>query len=301
MNKLKKLTLVLLLALSTEAVSVYAEEPDDEVLVIPVVNIYEESDNIVSSTQKTDSLSHEDIVLSSSDEVIVDEKYVREHMIDIQEISSLDVPIINAHSSLQIEDVTSSAAGTEVAVKFEAVFPFQQSLFYSMTSGFGFRPIFGGYSFHTGIDLTSYQGEQTDITTITDGTVIETHDGCANGEFTGSGLSPGCEYGGNYVRILSDYPAGENTTIPVIFSYLHLSPYTMTVSAGDHVYSRESLGKMGDSGISTGTHLHFSASVLPKDIDVLEKITGRSLRSGISDIFDQRYMYIDPAVFLSWR
>lgn len=291
---------MLLLALSTEAVSVYAEEPDDDILVIPIVNIYEDSENTTSSTQKPEISSHEDIVISSSDEVIVDEKYVREHMIDIQEISSLDVPIINAHSSLQIEDVTSSAASTEVAEKFEAVFPFQRSLFYSMTSGFGFRPIFGGYSFHTGIDLTSYQGEQTDITTITDGTVIETHDGCANGEFTGTGVSPGCEYGGNYVRILSDYPAGENSTIPVIFSYLHLFPYTLTVSGGDHVYTGETLGKMGDSGISTGTHLHFSASVLPENIDDLEPIAGRSLCSGINDVFDPRYMYIDPAIFLSW-
>lgn len=291
---------MLLLALSTEAVSVYAEEPDDEILVIPVVNIYEESNNTVS-TQKADISNYEDIAKSSSDEVIVDEKYIREHMINIQEVSSLEIPIINTYSSFKIEDVTSSTAGTEIAEKYETVFPFQRSLFCSMSSGFGFRPIFGGYSFHAGIDLTSSQQEQTDITSITDGTVIETHDGCANGAFTGSGLSPGCEYGGNYVRILSDYPTGENTTIPVIFSYLHLSPYTLTVSAGDHVYSGKSLGKMGDSGISTGTHLHFSASVLPKDIDVLEKITGRSLRSGISDVFDPQYMYIDPVIFLSWK
>ena len=278
------------------------EMPDNTAVIIPVVNAYETPDQ-EEYTPPNEADSMDEIFFDESEMEELKSRYDNIAVYSADE--TLDVPIVNLYNTVSMQEMTGIVGVSESDVQYDITFPFKPSLFRRLESGFGFRSIFGGVSFHTGIDITSWDGTNTEITSVEDGTVIATYDGCANGEFltTGSsaGLSPGCAYGGNFVRVLSDYQVDQTTTVPVVFTYLHMSPYTLTVNVGDEIKAGDTLGKMGNSGISLGTHLHFSSSVLPHNIYLLENAVGRSLNSGVSDVFESKYTYVDPTIFLDWR
>lgn len=101
-----------------------------------------------------------------------------------------------------------------------------------LTSGFGNRthPVTGRYSFHSGIDLANSQG--TSIKASRSGKVI----------FAGRKGT----YGNLVVIRHND---GFET------AYAHLS--SIQVRVGQSVGQREQIGKMGSTGRSTGSHLHF--------------------------------------------
>ena len=112
----------------------------------------------------------------------------------------------------------------------------------SITSPYGTRthPIFGISKFHNGIDL---KANYENVYSVLDGIVTETgydHKG-----------------GGNYIKV-KHFNRFET-------SYLHLSE--MYYRAGEKVKAGFIIGKSGNSGNSTGPHLHFSVKEFGQSIN----------------------------------
>ncbi|HJP67700.1 MAG TPA: M23 family metallopeptidase [Sphingomicrobium sp.] len=105
------------------------------------------------------------------------------------------------------------------------------------TSGFGVRsdPFEHGAAMHPGIDLAGAYG--TPIYATADGTVIRA--GWNNGGY------------GNMVEL--DHGRG------IVTRYGHMS--AVLVHAGEHVTRGEQIGRMGSTGRSTGTHLHYEVRI----------------------------------------
>lgn len=108
---------------------------------------------------------------------------------------------------------------------------------YTITSQFKWR--WG--RLHAGIDISVGMGAP--IYSATDGTVIKTNTGCSNNP----NASCGGGYG-NYVHI--------KATNGYYVIYGHMMN-NIVVRAGQNVTKGQLLGYMGNSGSSTGTHLHF--------------------------------------------
>ncbi len=101
-----------------------------------------------------------------------------------------------------------------------------------VTSPFGPRvhPVYGESSFHSGIDLGAYYGEA--VAAAGNGTVIS------------AGWNGG--YGNCVIIDIGD---------GLVALYGHLS--SINVSAGQSVSIGQTVGGVGSTGVSTGTHLHF--------------------------------------------
>ena len=104
-----------------------------------------------------------------------------------------------------------------------------------VTSPFGNRthPIFGGQKFHKGADL---KANYEKVYAVLDGKIIDAG-------FDSKG-------GGNYIKI--------KHSNSFVTSYLHLSEIYYKV--GEWVHAGFIIAKSGNSGNSTGPHLHFSVS-----------------------------------------
>jgi len=112
----------------------------------------------------------------------------------------------------------------------------------SITSPYGTRmhPIFGASKFHNGIDLAA---NYENVYSVLDGVVTET--GWDN------------KGGGNYIKI-KHFDRFET-------AYLHLSEIYYRV--GEFVKAGFIIAKSGNSGNSTGPHLHFSVKEFGKNIN----------------------------------
>ena len=110
---------------------------------------------------------------------------------------------------------------------------------YVITSEFGYR--WG--RLHAGLDISGC-GFGSPIYSIGDGVVVETTTGCPGHGYYGN---PCGGYYGNSVVI------NHGNGISVYYAHL----YTVNVSPGETVSKGQYIGTMGDSGSSTGTHLHF--------------------------------------------
>lgn len=104
-----------------------------------------------------------------------------------------------------------------------------------VTSPFGWRvhPIFGANKLHNGAD---FKANYENVYAVLDGVVI------ASGWDLGGG--------GNYIKI--------RHSNSFITSYLHLSE--MYYKAGEFVKAGFIIAKSGNTGNSTGAHLHFSVT-----------------------------------------
>ena len=111
---------------------------------------------------------------------------------------------------------------------------------YVITSYYGWR--WG--KLHGGIDISGC-GFGSPIYSSTDGVVTKVYTGCANNGFYGSSCGGGF---GNYVEI--------QATNGLTIYYAHIKN-NITVSVGQTVTKGQLLGYMGNSGSSTGTHLHY--------------------------------------------
>lgn len=107
---------------------------------------------------------------------------------------------------------------------------------YRFTSGFGYRrhPVTGGRRMHNGVDFAA--GKGTDIFSTADG--IVSHAGWMSGY-------------GNTIKIKHEF--GIETL------YGHLS--RIRVKKGQRVSRGQQIGDMGNTGQSTGTHLHYEIRV----------------------------------------
>lgn len=118
---------------------------------------------------------------------------------------------------------------------------------FNYTSGFGGRydPFNGGAAFHAGVDMAGATGEP--IVAAAPGTVIRA------GWFGGYG---------NCIEI--DHGHGLSTR------YGHLSQ--IGVRAGDRIVAGNQIGRMGSTGHSTGSHLHFEVRVDGRAVDPMPYI-----------------------------
>ena len=116
---------------------------------------------------------------------------------------------------------------------------------YIITSYYGFR--WG--RLHAGIDISGC-GFGSPIYSIGEGTVSAVTNNCADRGYYGSKCGGGY---GNAVRV--KYSNG----MEVIYS--HIMGSNIRVSVGQHVSKGQIVGYMGNSGSSTGTHLHFQVNM----------------------------------------
>lgn len=110
-----------------------------------------------------------------------------------------------------------------------------------ITSKFGFRnhPVTGKFHFHNGIDLHCYYEP---LYAVIDGFVKVGEDSRS----------------GKYIAI-------ENPDTKIRVTYCHLS--SIMVKDGDYISTGKGVGVSGNSGYSTGPHLHFSVKVNGMYID----------------------------------
>ena len=113
---------------------------------------------------------------------------------------------------------------------------------FNYTSSFGGRydPFSGGAAYHAGVDMAGQTGEP--IRSAAPGTVIRA------GWFGGYG---------NCIEV--DHGHGLSTR------YGHLS--RIQVRPGDHLAAGDQIGRMGSTGRSTGSHLHFEVRVDGRAVD----------------------------------
>lgn len=142
-----------------------------------------------------------------------------------------------------------------------------------ITSSFGTRedPFTGEISSHSGVDIASSLRIGTvNIIAVKDGTVIYPTTGSVTNCVSNSNLdSCGGGYG-NYVMI--EHSDGTSTL------YGHMYENSITVKAGDVVKQGQVIGKMGSSGRSTGTHLHFEVRVNGNQVEPLNYVSKENPR-----------------------
>lgn len=105
----------------------------------------------------------------------------------------------------------------------------------SISSGYGYRNIFGYREFHTGIDIPAGYG--TPIKASNSGVVT-----VAAYQSTGYGN-----------RVIIDHGGGYKTL------YAHCS--SLAIKVGDYVAKGDTIAYVGSTGLSTGNHLHFEIRV----------------------------------------
>jgi murein DD-endopeptidase MepM/ murein hydrolase activator NlpD len=119
-----------------------------------------------------------------------------------------------------------------------------------VSSAYGWRPdpFNGASKFHSGIDVAQAYGQ--DVRAAAGGRVA----------FAGDRGSYG-------TTIIVEHPGGRRTL------YAHLS--ATDVRAGDSVDSGQVIGKSGNSGHSTGPHLHFEVLDEGRPVDPVGVVAGR--------------------------
>ena len=126
------------------------------------------------------------------------------------------------------------AVGTKERPRTLPTGSFQWPIYGKITSTFGYRYIFGSYSYHSGIDINAAYGASS---AAADG-----------GTVTWAG------YKGSYgYLVIIDHGNGVQTY------YGHNS--SLLVSAGDKVYKGQIIAKAGATGRATGPHCHFEVKI----------------------------------------
>jgi murein DD-endopeptidase MepM/ murein hydrolase activator NlpD len=110
------------------------------------------------------------------------------------------------------------------------------------------HPIYGDYRFHHGVDIAAPEG--TPIYPAMSGRVI------FSGEEAGYGNIVVVDHRNGYIT-----------------KYAHNR--VNLVKEGDHVDAATVIAEVGNSGVSTGPHLHFEARYKDKSIDPIEVLAMR--------------------------
>jgi len=158
---------------------------------------------------------------------------------------------LNAHNVVPII-VSSIVTGDDVQNVIH-----QGDLIFPLTSRYTFTNDYGRYTdgtgAHWGVDL--HTEVFSPVLSVSAGVVIETMDGARNNPLPSDYHEPPYVVDGtrgNYVTIQTQL--GDDVRY---FRYMHLSPNTLIVKAGDVVEAGQKIAEVGNSGLSWGAHLHF--------------------------------------------
>lgn len=155
-----------------------------------------------------------------------------------------------------------------------------------ITSSFGYRnqPIAGASSNHPAIDIGGGVNGQTNIIAVAEGKVTKTITNCVEGNKScGGGL-------GNAVYI--EHSSG------VITRYGHMS--IVSVKSGDSVKQGQVIGKMGNTGTSTGTHLDFQVQVNGAPVNPLSYVSASEPRKSDCYIGGEKYTGTSKQEFIDY-
>ena len=142
------------------------------------------------------------------------------------------------------------AVGTKVRPSWLPNGYFIWPVYGRITSYFGYRSIFGSYSYHGGIDIATSYG--TNIAAADGGTVV----------FAGRATGSMWSYGN---LVIVDHGNGKQTY------YGHCS--SVLVSVGDKVYQGQPIAKVGSTGRSTGNHCHFEVKINGTSVNPLSYLS----------------------------
>lgn len=151
-------------------------------------------------------------------------------------------------SSLSYSDVGNSSSywwpigGSEITVIDGKEYATGSPTCTYISSNFGLRELDNTSNNHSGMDISCAPSNQHNVIATLNGTVEMVVNSYSEGRNQAAGY-------GNYVKIKHDN--GDST----IYGHMYLN--SIKVSIGDQVKQGQVLGKMGNSGNSTGTHLHF--------------------------------------------
>ena len=206
----------------------------------------------VLSVRTVESVSYTESVAPSVEEVEDDSMYegetkVLQAGVNGQNLVTADVTYLNGTE--ESRNITSTTVVSEPVTKVVAVgtkerptwLPtgnFIWPVYGNITSSFGYRSIFGSYSYHSGLDIATSYG--TAIVASDGGTVV----------FAGRATGSYWSYGN---LVIIDHGNGIQTY------YAHCS--SVLVSAGDKVYQGQTIARVGSTGRSTGNHCHFEVKV----------------------------------------
>ncbi len=117
----------------------------------------------------------------------------------------------------------------------------------TITSLYGNRihPLTKQNSFHNGIDINGYEGQE--IYCMLDGVVTESY------------------YSNSYGNVLVYEGYVDDFKIKIFMAHLEKA----LVSVGDKIVEGEKIAIVGNTGNSTGTHLHLSVYINDKEINPL--------------------------------
>ena len=122
-----------------------------------------------------------------------------------------------------------------------------------ITCEYGWR--FNGTDFHTGIDISGSGIHGAKVVAANTGTVIFTKQCPYNGYSYGYGTYAIVDHGGGITTL-----------------YAHMS--SLAVNVGDVVVMGQQIGNVGNTGWSTGAHLHFEVRQDGKSVNPLPYVTG---------------------------
>lgn len=140
-----------------------------------------------------------------------------------------------------------------------------------ITSYFGERKISGVVSNHGAIDIGATCNDNV-VIAAKDGKVIKINDTCDNNGYYKNPCGTGL---GNYVII--EHSDGNTSR------YGHMYPNSITVQVGDEVKQGQKLGMVGNSGSSTGCHLHYEMRNNNVKLDPLKYVDPDNPRPTVSN------------------
>jgi len=164
---------------------------------------------------------------------------------DVESVLGLSSEEASEYSDLSLEErIDAAAVDSAVRATLFRLVPNQPPMaFERVSSRYGYRthPITGKRHFHRGLDMTCNVGEP--IFAPADGVV----------EFT----RPSNQGYGNYLKLRHSFG--------FMTSYAHMK--TFNVRSGQFISKGELIGQCGNSGISTGPHLHYEVRFLGRTLN----------------------------------
>ncbi|MBR5437664.1 MAG: peptidoglycan DD-metalloendopeptidase family protein, partial [Clostridia bacterium] len=123
---------------------------------------------------------------------------------------------------------------------------------YNISSRYGYRnPSISGWGFHGGIDIIRAGGSTgVPVVASASGTVVTAYSG-----WSGYGHTVVINHGNG-----------------ITTRYAHMQPGSICVRAGQYVYQGQQIGRIGNTGNSTGPHLHFEVLVNGRKVNPLNYV-----------------------------